>query len=494
MEDLSLDDVIAIFIRRRKLFLTTFTVVFALAFLFALHWSRYRATATIEIEQPMISANVTSVAPNDAGATDPGLADRRIAQIEQKVTSIESLSGIIRTLNLYPGINKTMPAAKLSNIMRNKIKLDFVSSTISNPAAAQKESIEQLSAIAFTLSFDYNDPTLAKQALDTIVQRFIEEESAQRRAQGEQTSAFLDSELKTLEASIKEQEAKVAQFRAQYGESGPSAMMFNQQASLSNAMNLQNVESQISASESTISGLRTQLAGTSPYTTVSEDGKQVLTAGSQLHSLQSQYAALTTRYGPEHPDVKKVKAQMDALQANHPISTNMSHTQDADNPIYLQLTSQLSAAQAQLRALTGQRAALAAQQAKFEAALAKNPLIEQQMSQLTLDLDNAKARYRTLKDKKIAAEMSTKLESGSNGERLKVINPSSLPESTNPKRLYLIVGGLFMALMSGIGMVVMVEALSQTVRGVHHLTALVGVAPLVTIPHIPLHPAGPNHG
>ncbi len=494
MQDLSLDDIVTIFFRRRKLFALSFAAVFLLALLFAFNWSRYRATVTVQIEEPVISSTVAAVGNGDSSTGALGLADRRITQIQQKVTSIESLMDIIKQLNLYPGLNKKLAPEKLTNAMRNKINLDFVSSTLSNPAAAQKESVEQLSAIAFTVSFDYSDPKLAKQALDLIVQRFIDEEAAQRREQGEQTTAFLDGEIKNLETSIAEQEQKAAQFRAQYGESGPSATLFNQQASLSNALSLQTIESQISAAESSVSGLRTQLAGTSPYSSVTDDGKQVLSAGSQLHALESQYAALTARYGPEHPDVIKVKEQIAALKSSHQVDTGGKITRDADNPAYLQLNSQLTSAQAQLQSLTGQKAALQAQQNKLDVALAQNPLIEQQMSQLTLDLDNAKERYRSLKEKRLAAEMNTKLESGKNGERLKVIIPSILPESTSPKRLYLIIAGLFMAFMSGIGMVVIAEAFSQSVRGAHHLTALVGVAPLVTIPHISINPASQHHG
>ena len=491
MDDLSLDDILPIFYRRRKIFALTFTLIFLATFAYALHWSRYRATATVQIEQPAIAANVANVGTTDSGTQELGLADRRIAQIEQRVTSTESLAAIIEKLNLYPAINHKLPATKLARIMRSKIRLELIGSSIANPAAAQKESVEQLSAIAFNLSFDYNDPELAKRALDTIVERFIDEDAAQRRSQSEQTATFLDGELKTLEAAIKDQEAKAAAFRAQFGESGPSAVLFNQQASLTNSVNLQNIDNQISAAQATVSGLRTQLQGTSPYSTMSEDGRQIMSAGSQLHNLESQYASLSTRYGAEHPDVIKVQQQIAALKTSGNVKAGRK-TQDADNPAYLQLNAQLTAAQAQLSALTGQRASLAAQQEKFNAALAKNPMIEQQMSQITLDLDNAKERYRALKDKKLASEMSAKLESGSNGERLKIINPSILPESTSPKRLYLILGGLILAWVSAVSMVILVEILSQSVRGARHLTSIVGMAPLVTIPHIADH--GGAHG
>ncbi|MFZ4541725.1 MAG: GumC family protein [Rickettsiales bacterium] len=486
MEDLSLDDILAVFRRRRVVFLLTFGAIFIAAVAFALTFSRYHATATVQIEQPYIAPSVTSVGPSQ-GDSSLGLADRRISQIQQKVTSTETLNKIAANLNLYPKFNKKVPPTTLAAIMRSKIKLYFISSDVANPAAVHKETVEQLSAIAFNVTFEYNDPKLTKQALDAIVKAFIDEEANQRLTQSKQTTEFLDDELTKLDATIKEQEARIAEFRAQYGESGPSATMFNQQASLTNAMNLQTVEQQLAAASANVAELKQQLAGVSPFTSVTEDGKPLATGGSQLQSLQSQYAMLTARYGQQHPDVVKVKSQIDAINSSTPenkLTTPKSF--NADNPVYLQLQAQVSAAQAQYNSLAGQRAALRNQQAKFDSNIAKNPLVEKQMSQLTLDYESARERYSALKEKKLASEMQEKLATGQHSELLKVISPAAIPDSTNPKRSLIIIGGFLFALITGIAMVVLAEAFSQSVRGANHLASIVGVSPLVTVPHISL--------
>lgn len=496
MEDLSLSDILAIFKRRRAYFLVTFLGLFALFSVVALRWAHYRASVTVQIEQPMISSSVANVAGADPADALMGLADRRISQIQQKVTSVESLNAIIHKLNLYPGANQTLPPEKLAAIMRSKIKLDFINSAISNPVAAQKETVERLSAIAFTLSFDYSDPELTKQAVDALVQHFIAEEAAQRLGQTEKTASFLNAELTQLEGEIKAQEQKIAEFKGKFGESGPTATLFNQQASMSNTMSLQNIESQITTNAATIGTLRSQLATTEPYLpTIEADGKLLTSPTAQLKSLQAQYAALTGRYGPEHPDVMKVSEQLKSLKAELAAKGKSGGVRrDADNPVYLQITAQLSAATAQQQALQSQREALMARQAKYDRAIAENPLLEQQMSQLTLDLDNAKQRYRELKEKMQTAEMRQKLQSGDNGQRLKIINPATVPEGTHPKRKLLLLAGFVLSLFSAIGVVILLELLRQSVRGGNHLASIVGVAPLVTIPHIALKHTGATRG
>src|SRR6185369_11441615 len=102
-------------------------------------------------------------------------------------------------LNLYPGAAANLSPEQLADRMRAHIKLDFVASTISNPAAVQKESIEQLSANAFTLQFDYPNAELAQKTLDALVKRFIEEDAMQRQEQSAETVRFIDEEITTLE-------------------------------------------------------------------------------------------------------------------------------------------------------------------------------------------------------------------------------------------------------------------------------------------------------
>lgn len=483
MEDLTFADIIAVFKRRRKYFFASMLLVTMLAAVFAMRWSHYRASATIEIEQPKIASGVTDMG-GKAGIDDaPGLADRRINQIAQKVTSVESLSKIISKLDLYPGANKTMPAAKLTSIMRRGVKLAFVSSEVANPVAAQKESAEQLSALAFTLSFDYSNPEKTKEALDELVNRFIEEETALRLSQSKATSSFLNDQIKQLENSIAEQEKKLADFRAKYGDSGAAALMFNQQASMSSAMSLQSVESQINTTQASIATLRGQIATTDTHMPTVEDGKTINSPRMQLTALQSQLASLSGRYGPEHPDVMKVKSQISALKKQGIADTL---TTAPDNPTYMQVSAQLSAAQAQYEGLVKQRDALKAQQEKYDRMIAENPEVEKQASQISLDLENAKDRYRALKEKKLAADMRLKLDSNTEEQRLKVIVPSMVPETTSPKRMLIFIAGLFLAVMCGIGTVILVEALSQSVRGANHLASILGAAPLVSIPRMQL--------
>ena len=531
MEELTIRDMLAILVRQRRTFFLTSGVIFAITMVFVFHWSNYRSTATVQIEQSYIAANISN-----ANATVETLADQRINQIQQKVTSLESLAEIITKFNLYPETRDTVPIATTADKLRSKIKVDLVSGNLSNPAAAQKQTAEQLSAIAFNLSFDYTDPQITQQVTDELVTRFLDEDLKQRRQEAQETSSFIDSQIKALENSMAEQEKAIADYRAKHGESGPAALMFNQQAAANLSMSLQNLDSQITTNEGIQASLRSQLVLADPYSRVLAEGQLVTTPAVQLKALQSQYATLTSQYGPNHPDVIKARRQIAALQAQMPsesnsaqleakiadIKTNLAAAKatkganhpdvqsleqqlkslqsqqpktssktnedgiknDADNPAYLQLASQLKSAQAQHKSLLAQRDSMLEQQTKYEQLIAANPGIEQEMAKLTRDYDNAQLRYREMRERKMAADMNQQLELDRKGQRLIVINPPAIPDSTQPKRSLLCLGALLFACIIGLSSVIIAEIIKQNVHGANHIAQLVGAPPLVIIPHM----------
>jgi uncharacterized protein involved in exopolysaccharide biosynthesis len=319
--------------------------------------------------------------------------------------------------------------------------------------------------------------------------------------------------------------------------------MFNQQSAANLTMNIQNLESQITANEGTQGNLRAQLATVSPYSRVLENGQVLTTPDVQLKALKTQYATLTSQYGSDHPDVVKARHQIEALKAqigakdtaednsaqleaqladvranlaaarktfgpDHPDVTSLAHQlaglenarntalshshdpsgfgikRDADNPTYLELSAQLMAAEEQRKSLLAQHDGLMAQKAKYDRAIAMDPDIEREMDKLSRDYDNSQLRYRDLKEKKMIADINEQLEVGRKGQRLVVTNPPEVPGDTHPSHKILLLGGILLSLLGGAGSVVIAEFMNQSIHGAEHLSQLLGALPLVTVPYI----------
>lgn len=539
MDELELRDYFTILKRRRKLFAIVAAAIFAIAFVFALRWSNYRSTATVEVAPSEVSASTTIPAGMSLSDYNQSIADLRISHLQQNVLSTASLIEIITKFDLYAKERQSTPIADIADKMSKKVKLELVSSALANPSAAQKASANELSAIAFNLSFDYSDPLICQRVTNELVSRFLDEDLKDRRTSAHKTSVFLEEQIKVLEKSMEEQEKKIAEFRAAHGDVHPEALAFNQQAAQSVWLSIQNIDGQLATNETTLGALRSQLAAIDPYSRVISDGQVLTTPSIQLKALKSQYTTLSAQYGPEHPDVVKLSRQIAALSkqvGGRGVSTNtelksqiedartnlkaaqktygpehpdvlalkrkvatleekLAKNQqegtgedaiksDADNPAYLQVVASLKSAEEQRRALMSQKNALLAQQEKYQHAVAANPEVEQKMASLSRDYDNAQLRFRELKAKKMSADMSESIEQDRNGQQLIVIDPPDLPLHTQPGRMIFVLAGFVLSMIFGTGSVIIAQVISQSVVGPRHLEALVGVAPLVIIPHI----------
>lgn len=536
MEEINLMDFLSVLWRRRKLFVITVLGVFLIATVFAFRWSNYRSMATVEVAMPDVATHMIN---QDPASSREALADLRISYLQQKVLSTGSLVEIITKYNLYANARELRPVADIADAMRKNIKIQFVGS-----ASGEKVLANQRATIAFTLSFDYGEPLLAQQVTNELVSRFLDEDIKQRQGQAKETTAFLSSQIKSLEESLVEQEKKIAAFRTQYGETRPDALAFNQSAMTSLLMSMQNLDTQIASNLGAMGALQAQLAGVDPYSRVVGEGQVLTTPTIQLRAAKSEHAALSAKYGPEHPDVIKAMRQVQSLSkqvggketrsslandlgpvqaliddteaklieskktkgAEHPdvlvLQTQLASLQkqlkekrqnfvasdkfikDADNPAYLAIVAQIQSAEERGKALQEQKIVLQEQLDKYQKAVADNPDAEKQMAELSRDYANAQERYRQLQAKKMEAEMSETIEKDRVGQRLLIINPPELPTSTQPSRRVFLLAGFVLSLVVGTAVVIGGQLLSQSVVGPRHLESIVGVPPLIVIPHI----------
>ncbi|MDD2325609.1 MAG: hypothetical protein PHW63_06380 [Alphaproteobacteria bacterium] len=536
MEEMDLRELMGLLAHYRKRLVVAFGCLCVMGLLFSFSWSRYTATATVEVALPEVSSVVTE-APETVAATKEAMVDRQISYLQQRVLSTGSLVEIITKYDLYAKNRRKQPMAVIAEGMRRKIKLDLVGGSFANPSAAQKVSAGQLSAIAFTLTFTYTDPLMAQKVTNELVSRFLDEDISQKRSQAKETNAFLDEQVKTLGEALVEQEKKLAEFYSTYGETRPEALAFNQQAATSLLLSLQNLDSQISTNLGEQGALRARLAGLDPYSSIIADGKMLTSPSIQLRALKSEYATLSAKYGPSHPDVVKISRQIEAMEAGqgkgpstailkslvqdaqtrldsaqkvsgekHPdvialrrelaayqaqldkgeaTSDDLSLIQkDADNPAYLQVVAQIKSVEEQARALRAQKKAISEELAKKQQAVIENPGVEQKLAALTRDYENDREHYRQLKVTKQSAEMNAAIEQDRVGQRLILINPPELPLTTSPPRALLAVVSMVCAAGGALVLVVVPFFFSPVVIGSTHMASLVGVAPLVRIPHI----------
>jgi hypothetical protein len=112
------------------------------------------------------------------------------------------------------------------------------------------------------------------------------------------------------------------------------------------------------------------------------------------------------------------------------------------------------------------------------------------MAGLTRDYEITKANYRSLLDKKIAAEMATDMERREKSERFTIVDPARVPARPfKPKREMLDIGGSLIGLALGLALGLGREFQEATLLGEWELPA--GPSVLGRLPYIEITPNSP---
>ncbi len=509
------------------LVLTTFTVI---AFVLP---PVYRSTATILIEQQEIPQDLVR-------STVTSYADQRIQIISQQVMTRSNLMRIVDTYKLFPDDRAKEPTEVIVEMMRDRIDLKMISADVIDPRSGRASR----AAIAFNLSFEYQDPGLAQKVANELVSLYLNANLKRRTEMAAQTSSFLADETAKLAAQIGTFERELAKFKTENLAAMPDMSQVNVQLLERTERDLSDTETALAAVRERKIYLESQLAQFASRAFGGGDLADSADPAELLSRAKTQYVTLSSTYGNGHPDLVRLEKQIAALEAtvgsgkanvelrqqlrsrldkaeveleqlrrlysgSHAdvirlekevnqtraellkVAKESAETEavlpglESMNPAAVQLRTQLQATEIEMASLKEKQKALAAKFAGYEKRLTEAPGVERQLSALTRDYENAWTKYRELKAKQMEAELGESLETDRKGERFTLIEPPEAPgQPIKPNRIALLAIGLVMSLGAGIGVGVLAGALDGTVRGTAGVVAAVNVAPLAAVPQI----------
>jgi capsular polysaccharide biosynthesis protein len=163
----------------------------------------YRASAKVSVESQQIPEHLVQ-------STVVGYADQRLAYIQEHVMTSQRLMDIIHKFNLFPKLHDE-PESVLVDKLQDRISLH----RILNPAARGG------GAVAFTLSFEYQNPNTAAEVVNTLVALFLAENVKTRTERATETTEFLKKESERLRQQVSTIDARVAEYKQKHGDALP---------------------------------------------------------------------------------------------------------------------------------------------------------------------------------------------------------------------------------------------------------------------------------
>jgi uncharacterized protein involved in exopolysaccharide biosynthesis len=233
-------------------------------------------------------------------------------------------------------------------------------------------------------------------------------------------------------------------------------------------------------------------------------------APKQSEALEDQLAQARARFTEDHPEVirlrkgvenaKRAESQRQAAKLDTLLSSaqpapgaNLNRKELAsvsEPPEIARARQQLAGLNAQVKGSDTEIEARKAEQQRilhdlslYQGRIEHLPVREQEMAQITRDYEMSKENYKSLLDKKMAAEMALDMERRQQSERFTVLDRARLPEKPvkpNRPQLYAIGSGLALALALTMGF--SAELRQNVILGEWELPE--GVPILGRLPHI----------
>jgi polysaccharide biosynthesis transport protein len=475
---------IARMIWKRKLAILAITLAGSV-----LAWVTVHRMPSIYVAEALVLIDSQKIPEKFVSSTVGTETQDRIAAMSQRILSSGRLEKIISDFGLYHEERKSAFAEDILDRMRKDVSIQMDRTlTASKPGA-------------FRISYRGKDPRVVAAVANRIANLFIEGNDKTREVEAEGTSEFLDRQLAEAKARLDELEAQVGQFKAKYNGELPE-----QQAAL--VSTLQRLDAELAANRDALnraqesksileSNLAAAEASLEAAAAVHDRPPEPAAAPQQKASeaVEAQLNTLLARYGPAHPDVKRVEAELAAQKAVEaqaalaPSSAANNAAPDAarraavNKEEVAQTNERLASLKAQIAAADNEIAFRTAEQERISADMQANserinrlPLREQQMAQVTRDYEISKTNYRNLLDKKLAAEMAADLEHGQKPERLTLLDPARVPEKPErPNRPLLFALGGLLSVAIGVAAGLGLEIRAGRLLGQWELSAAIPV-------------------
>lgn len=522
----TISEYLEILVRRKNLLLISFLIIGFLGFVLAMKLPPvYRSSATILIEDQQIPRSMVETTITD-------FADKRIELIRQRVMTRDRILSIIQKHKVYLDERDKLLPSEIVTRFQEDAEITMISADVLDPS----RGVGSKATIAFTLAFNDRDPVLAQAVANELVSLFLDENTRVRAQRAAKTTDFLSSEAEKLKTEMGEIETRIMDYKAKYGNSLPEMLQTNL-SSLDRAReSLRQTDSDIRIAKDRVISLTDSLRQAEDDGPASQTGKP-LNKDEQLRLLKSEFIHLSSLYTPTHPDVLRVKRQIQNLEPafdgqtsevdarneltdaenelielkkkyseTHPDvlkqekrvsnlseklaeATNKTAELEDDshkgNTLYLSLSGQLRTTQHELEQLLTIKEQLQKNMQELQSHIDETPLVEKEYQDLLRMRQTSLNKYAELEAKYREAKLAQTLEEEQKGETFTLIEPPIAPDKPEkPNRKKIIAMGFGLGIGVGFGLIVLLELMHETIRGAKALERVTGMPPIVAIPYI----------
>ncbi len=460
--DFDLTQFLNIFWKRKAYVIAVFVVVFPLVVYLAKTLPDvYQSRTLIMIRPQKLPASYVN------STVTMGIQER-IRTITEELLSRTRLEEIVKQFNLYPPSGQGVTMLGRASQLRKNILVD----------TRNREN-------TFRLAFESQSPQKAQQVAARLGSIFIEENLKLREQRAVGTTEFIKTEAERLLKEVERQEAEVNIYKAKNRYELPEQLQ-------TNLNSLENLRGEVQSNLLRLSSLEERKGRLEKQLVELEQGKARegdgngelginLPHAQRIENLKTQLGLLLSQYSEKHPDIRRLKQQIQVLEAQE----GFEGSDSTENPVKKILLKQTDNLTREINAVQTANEKLKQKIAIYHSRIDNTPLRSIELSKITRTYGITLTKYQDLLGKSLESQLSENMEKKQKSEQFQVIDAANLPGTpVRPNRLRLILMGFVVALGGGLGLVYLLEMLNQSFKNGNDLSDYVGLPLLASIPLI----------
>jgi len=418
----------------------------------------YQSTAVVVVEPPQVARSYLDVS-NTPSKEQPLAVGDQLDALAHKAFSDEHLEEIIRKFTLYdvhPGDSVT----RALEYMERHIDLVVPHNAILDESARSRSGAPDV----LNISFEYRDRFVAQRVAAELASVYIDEAYRERVERADDTLRFLAAQVTQTRAKLDAKSNQVKDIERRYEGSLPAEL----EANLAEVARLQDQ----------LTSLNQQLA-TEHMVTMGSGQAVARSPEQELTALELKLIQLRSEYSDRYPDVVQLKEQIAELKRQIAQGDGAGKTGHSSTDT---LAGGLPAGQSRL---DRQIASVTAQIDSLKARIVATPVHGQELAAITRDYDAIQTEYQALLSKQVAAQLSESLQKRHQDERLRLLEPASLPRKpVNPDRVAIGLLGISFSLIAALALPFGLYFTDTSFKYPDEIQAEFGIPVLATIPTV----------
>jgi len=343
------------------------------------------------------------------------------------------------------------------------------------------------------IRYEDQNPELAQKITSRLASLLIEMDNRTREEQVFGTAEFLQGEFDKVSQELEQVEQALTRVKYDYLHELPDQLDTNLRTLEQLHLQLQANTEAVDRSHQMRLDLEQRISQTDPEIVQQIDAvlEQLSPQVREYNEKERLYKSLTNKYTEKHPDVQRIKAELDQLKSEIPpedlIETEESEVLEEKkvNPIYQNLTEQSSEINRQIEIRERERKRIQAAIETYTLRIQNTPQREQEMASIVRAHSELSQQAQGLKGKLVETRLAESLESKQKGAHFVILDPANYPTTpSKPDRSMIILIGLVFSLSFGAAMAFAVDLFDQKLWTHTEVETLLGAPVLVEVAEI----------